>query len=58
LKFVKIDPHEAEKLRSGDHTEKELEEMREKAKEQLHEMRVNPDEKSKEEKERIERESF
>ncbi len=58
MKFIKIDPDEAEKLRSGEHTEEELEEMREKAKEQLHEIRVNPDEKSKEEKERIERESF
>jgi len=43
LKFVKIDPDEADKLRSGDHTEKELEEMREKAKEQLHEMRMDED---------------
>jgi len=58
LKWAKIDPYEADKLRSGYHTKEELEKMREKAKEQLPEMRVNPDEKSKEGKERIERESF
>jgi len=40
LKFVKIDPDEAEKLRSGEDTEKELEEKRKKAKELLHKMRM------------------
>ncbi len=59
MKWEKIDPYEADKLRSGDHTKEELEKMREKAKEQLHEMRKNQDKPlSKEEKERRERESF
>lgn len=40
MKFVKIDPDEADKLRSGDHTKEELEEMRKKAEEQLRKMRM------------------
>ena len=43
MKFIKIDPDEAEKLRSGEHTEEELEEMRKKAEEQLRKMRMDED---------------
>ncbi len=46
MKFVKIDPDEAEKLRSGELTKeekKELEEKQEKAKEELHKMRMERD---------------
>ena len=40
MKGVKIDPDEAERLRSGEDTAEELEEKRKKTKEQLHKMRM------------------
>ena len=71
MKFVKIDPFEADRLRSSGHTPEEKKERHERAKgliremkpldpqlQELHDRKLNPDKYlSREEKERRERES-